>query len=462
MSASSPDAGQPSVTGAWTGRSNPTHPMSQGRAVRRVGDLYLTLPAPLLPIADLISAEAPASEVCEALRQALAVPVVTVERCASLLNRIFRGAGVVFIDPHGPDQPVRMRPQPANAASRGLDRIRLRITLIPTVAVVRLARLLSFLFNRTLVASSLAVAVAIITSYLAMFGASALLPSDAASHPPGVAASSVGIGLILTSCLIHELGHAAASARHGSRPGRIGFGLYWMFPVFFSDVSASWQLGRKQRLTVDLGGIYFQGLAGASFAGLAMLTSDPTLRDALRLSVTVIGHTILSSANPALKFDGYWVYADLFNLPNLRSRANAALNSLACLRRPDVPLSLLLYALVSPIYAFALAVAMIRHADHAVGPAMRALRLLPAHLAAQLASSHPWSALSPVLDASGRLLPLVFGPYLALCCLSSFVSWLRGFHRRSRRSIGDPGVQRRLRGGGPAAGPDERGLAAAP
>ena len=59
---------------------------------------------------------------------------------------------------------------------------------------------------------------------------------------------------------MHETGHAAACAYGGGRPGAIGFGVYLLFPAFYTDVTDSYRLSRGGRLRTDLGGLYFNVL----------------------------------------------------------------------------------------------------------------------------------------------------------------------------------------------------------
>ncbi|HEU4325832.1 MAG TPA: hypothetical protein VFS21_22020 [Roseiflexaceae bacterium] len=119
--------------------------------------------------------------------------------------------------------------------------------------------------------------------------------------------------LFLVSMIFHELGHASACARFGLRPSEIGFALYWIYPVFYSNVNAVWRLPRWKRVIVDLGGVYFQFVVGAAYLALYQLTGwEP-----LKISIGVILYSCLFTLNPILKFDGYWVIADALGVVNL-------------------------------------------------------------------------------------------------------------------------------------------------
>jgi putative peptide zinc metalloprotease protein len=120
----------------------------------------------------------------------------------------------------------------------------------------------------------------------------------------------------LLSLIVHEFGHSSACARYGAQPSDIGFAVYLIYPAFYSDVSSAWRLRRWQRVVVDLGGNYFQFLAGSCF----IFAFYGTHWDAFRLAVLMIVSTALFSLNPIFKFDGYWVLADFLGVTNLASQ----------------------------------------------------------------------------------------------------------------------------------------------
>lgn len=124
----------------------------------------------------------------------------------------------------------------------------------------------------------------------------------------------------LLTLVIHEFGHSAACERFGANSGKIGFGLYIMSPVFFSDVSDAWRLRRKERLIVDLGGIYVQLIITCLLSLFFLITHD--LRILSLTSLILIG--IAFNLNPFLRFDGYWALSDYTNITNLRERATKA------------------------------------------------------------------------------------------------------------------------------------------
>ncbi len=61
------------------------------------------------------------------------------------------------------------------------------------------------------------------------------------------------LGLVFLATFLHELGHAAACRYGGASPGRIGVGIYLIFPAFYTDVTDAYRLDRRGRLRTDLG-----------------------------------------------------------------------------------------------------------------------------------------------------------------------------------------------------------------
>ena len=111
--------------------------------------------------------------------------------------------------------------------------------------------------------------------------------------------------------LFHELGHGSAMRRAGVRHGDIGVALYVIVPVYYTDVTHAYRLGRRDRIRVDLGGIYFDLLATVLLFAVYQLTGLTVLLAAM----VVVGLNILREFTPFLRFDGYYLMADLVGVP---------------------------------------------------------------------------------------------------------------------------------------------------
>ena len=68
------------------------------------------------------------------------------------------------------------------------------------------------------------------------------------------------IGIFIFGALFHEFGHMSYLTRNKIHVGDIGFAFYYTTPVFYSDVSNAWEMPRKKRQILDIGGIYFQSI----------------------------------------------------------------------------------------------------------------------------------------------------------------------------------------------------------
>ena len=113
--------------------------------------------------------------------------------------------------------------------------------------------------------------------------------------------------------LLHEVGHAAACVSQRAPHGPIGFGVYLLFPAFYTDVTAAWCLPRKKRMIVDAGGMYVSALLSALTTGI-YLTTGSLVAAALAGLYSV---TVWVSLLPFIRMDGYWLLSDLLGLPSL-------------------------------------------------------------------------------------------------------------------------------------------------
>lgn len=124
------------------------------------------------------------------------------------------------------------------------------------------------------------------------------------------------IGLFL-STLFHELGHAAACKYYNVAPNGIGVGVYINMIIFYADVSNIWRLPRKNRIVVNLGGVYFQSLLLLP-CYLLFFYNQSYLLGYFIIATNI---NFLLVLNPFFKFDGYWILSDLLGVPNLHKKS---------------------------------------------------------------------------------------------------------------------------------------------
>jgi putative peptide zinc metalloprotease protein len=205
-------------------------------------------------------------------------------------------------DPH-----LNRRLQPDNTSSLGLPFF-FHWNLIPKAWVARLAARLRFAYSKAAVPPALILIA--VSHYLVYF-------HPTSSAPITGAGALWVLALSLLSILCHEFGHAAAVSRYGGSPGHIGFGLFLLLPSFFADVSEIWRFPRRQRMVVDLGGVYFQELSFVAFALLGYYTSAPEFF-AVCYFIDLMAWFNLK---PIFRFDGYWLLVDYLAIPNLYRQA---------------------------------------------------------------------------------------------------------------------------------------------
>jgi len=126
----------------------------------------------------------------------------------------------------------------------------------------------------------------------------------------------LGYLFFVASLLVHELGHSSALLHYNIQPGGIGVTLYLIYPAFYSDVTKTWLLPKRQRIDVDLGGMYLQSYLAVLYSIIYLYTGYTYLQTAVMLIMS----TFIINLNPFLKFDGYWLLSDIFDIPNFHTQ----------------------------------------------------------------------------------------------------------------------------------------------
>ena len=129
---------------------------------------------------------------------------------------------------------------------------------------------------------------------------------------------------------LHEFGHACAVKAWGGEVHEMGIMLLVLMPIPYVDASSANAFPEKRRrVLVGAAGMVVE-LFVASIALLLWLEMEPGILRAVLFNVMLIAgvSTVLFNANPLLRFDGYYILADLIEIPNLRQRANQYLSSL--------------------------------------------------------------------------------------------------------------------------------------
>jgi putative peptide zinc metalloprotease protein len=118
-----------------------------------------------------------------------------------------------------------------------------------------------------------------------------------------------------------------ACKRLGGECHEMGVMLLVCTPCLYCNVSDAWMVPSKwRRATIGAAGMYFELILAAICTFLWWL-SEPGLLNHLCLNVMFVSSvsTLLFNANPLMRFDGYYILADLLEIPNLRQKSAAVI-----------------------------------------------------------------------------------------------------------------------------------------
>jgi putative peptide zinc metalloprotease protein len=129
---------------------------------------------------------------------------------------------------------------------------------------------------------------------------------------------------IFASAAFHECGQVAACRYGGARPGKMGIGLYLVWPALYSTVTDSYRLSRTGRLRTDLGGVYFNAIfiMGLDLAYLGTGSSW------VLVAIVALHWETAMQFLPMIRLDGYYILSDLIGVPDLFSRMGPILRSM--------------------------------------------------------------------------------------------------------------------------------------
>lgn len=187
-----------------------------------------------------------------------------------------------------------------------------KFPIIPSFVVDAVAGKLAFMFHRNALLLGLILFVA---SHLYVYAA--IIPHSGVGLDDLDAASILWMMLFSTlGTLCHEFGHASAAAHFGCRRMTIGWGIYIIYTVLWTNVSEAWRLPRRQRAVIDVGGVYFESLFLLVLLACYLCTHNVIFL----LSFLFIDLSIARTFNPFIRMDGYWLLSDLLGIVNLRQQ----------------------------------------------------------------------------------------------------------------------------------------------
>jgi putative peptide zinc metalloprotease protein len=178
--------------------------------------------------------------------------------------------------------------------------------------------------------AAVAISLALMTAALLLVGVQfdtfrAKLPTFYDFFTPGNAIL-LGITLAVTK-VFHEFGHGLSCKHFGGECHELGVMFLVLTPCLYCNVSDSWMLPNKwHRAAIGAAGMYVE-VVMASIATFVWWTSQPGVVNSLALNVVFICSvsTVIFNGNPLLRYDGYYILADVVEIPNLRQKATTIL-----------------------------------------------------------------------------------------------------------------------------------------
>ena len=122
---------------------------------------------------------------------------------------------------------------------------------------------------------------------------------------------------------LHELGHAYATKAGGGEVHDMGLMFLVLMPVPYVEASASSVFKSKtRRAVVGAAGMLVE-LFVAALAFYLWLLVEPGMLRAILFNIMLVAgvSTLLFNGNPLLRYDAYYILADLIEMPNLAQRS---------------------------------------------------------------------------------------------------------------------------------------------
>jgi putative peptide zinc metalloprotease protein len=237
--------------------------------------------------------------------------VLQAEHLTYLIDKKLRPVGIVADESPAADTNVPAKHQ---VRSDPLLALKFRIGVVPERSVWHIARLFGPMFWPPAIVTLLAAFVALDTLILARGGGAQIVPSALTMVYQPTSLLLV-LAMALASAVFHECGHVSACRYGGARPGKMGIGLYLLWPAFYSTVTDSYRLSRAGRLRTDLGGVYFNAVFIGGMDIAYLNTSSPWLL----MAIIVLHIETATQFLPMIRLDGYYILSDLVGVPDLFS-----------------------------------------------------------------------------------------------------------------------------------------------
>lgn len=137
----------------------------------------------------------------------------------------------------------------------------------------------------------------------------------------------MAIFIITLGCvkIAHEFGHAYACIHYGVRVPSMGVAFMVFWPVLYTDATDAWRLNNKQsRATIAIAGVMVElAIAGIAAFCWSFLPDGVFKTITFIIATTTWLFSLAVNLNPFMRFDGYYLASDYFDIPNLQPRSFA-------------------------------------------------------------------------------------------------------------------------------------------
>lgn len=115
--------------------------------------------------------------------------------------------------------------------------------------------------------------------------------------------------LMIIGVMFHELGHSYMCSYCGIGLRPISFSIYLIYPVMFTNVSGIDELGLKQRILVNIAGLFAQGIYMIFLIVLFIITRYSIFL----ICINLFFATFYFNFHPFMRTDGYWFFRDILH-----------------------------------------------------------------------------------------------------------------------------------------------------
>ncbi len=127
--------------------------------------------------------------------------------------------------------------------------------------------------------------------------------------------------LFIKTC--HEFGHATTCRRFGGEVHEMGVCCICLMLCGYVDASDGWMMRKKaHKVYTTIAGVFVEFMLACIATYLWYFLSPGLLKELMFRAMLIASvNTVVFNMNPLMKFDGYYVVADLLEIPNLRTKA---------------------------------------------------------------------------------------------------------------------------------------------